>query len=120
MYFDLVRARLRRSFPLQPRKRAKAERAIFAIMNADIQAIVEAFGGDGEMLPGTGKIHEAQVDGAHSFLADPSQNFLRTHDIPPFWRRHGGVRHREIIIVAFPAAHQRRHTIWQCPTWRNH
>jgi methyl-accepting chemotaxis protein len=42
-YFDLVRKYLRRSFPHRPRFRARAERAILVVMNADMQAIVEAF-----------------------------------------------------------------------------
>jgi methyl-accepting chemotaxis protein len=42
-YFDLVRRHLRRRYPHRPRMRARAERAILAVMNADIQAIVEAF-----------------------------------------------------------------------------
>ena len=42
-YFDLVRKHLRRSFPHRPLFRARAERAILAVMNADMQAIVEAF-----------------------------------------------------------------------------
>jgi methyl-accepting chemotaxis protein len=43
LYFDLVRRRLRRSFPHRPRLRARAERAILAVMNADMQAVMEAF-----------------------------------------------------------------------------
>jgi Methyl-accepting chemotaxis protein (MCP) signalling domain/Protoglobin len=42
-YFDLVRKYLRRRYPHRPRFRANAERAILAVMNADMQAIVEAF-----------------------------------------------------------------------------
>jgi methyl-accepting chemotaxis protein len=42
-YFDLVRKHLRRSFPHRPLLRARGERAILAVMNADMQAIVEAF-----------------------------------------------------------------------------
>src|SRR5207244_146369 len=41
-YFDLVRSHLRRRFPLRPRFRAHAERAVLAVMNQDAQAIVEA------------------------------------------------------------------------------
>lgn len=42
-YFDLVRSYLRRSFPLRPGFRAKAERAILTVFNYDIQAIMDAF-----------------------------------------------------------------------------
>lgn len=42
-HFDLVRRHLRRSFPHRPRLRARAERSILAVMNADVQAVVEAF-----------------------------------------------------------------------------
>jgi methyl-accepting chemotaxis protein len=42
-YFDLVRKHLKRRYPHRPRFRAKAERAILVVMNADAQAIVEAF-----------------------------------------------------------------------------
>jgi methyl-accepting chemotaxis protein-like sensor/protoglobin len=42
-YFDLVRKHLRRSYPHRPILRARGERAILAVMNADMQAIVEAF-----------------------------------------------------------------------------
>jgi methyl-accepting chemotaxis protein len=42
-YFDLVRRYLRRSFPLRPGFRAKAERAILTVFNYDIQAIMDAF-----------------------------------------------------------------------------
>ncbi|HEY9857601.1 MAG TPA: methyl-accepting chemotaxis protein [Stenomitos sp.] len=43
MYFDLVRQYLQRSFPHRPFYRAKAERAIFAIFNFDMQAVTDAF-----------------------------------------------------------------------------
>jgi methyl-accepting chemotaxis protein len=42
-YFDLVRAYLQRDFAERPDFRAVAERAILVVMNADMQAIVEAF-----------------------------------------------------------------------------
>lgn len=43
IYFDLVRKYLKRHFRLQPGLREAAERAISAIFNYDIQAVVEAF-----------------------------------------------------------------------------
>ncbi len=43
LYFDLVRARLRSSFPLRPWLRARAERAVFTVMNYDSQAVCDAF-----------------------------------------------------------------------------
>jgi methyl-accepting chemotaxis protein len=43
LYFDLVRAHLKRRLRTRPRLRAQAERAIMVVMNADAQAIVEAF-----------------------------------------------------------------------------
>lgn len=43
MYFDLARKHLKRRYPHRPRFRARAERAILVVMNADMQAIVEAF-----------------------------------------------------------------------------
>ncbi|MNK85414.1 Methyl-accepting chemotaxis protein IV [compost metagenome] len=42
-YFDLVRKHLKQSFPLRPRFREKAERAILAVFNYDNQAITDAF-----------------------------------------------------------------------------
>jgi methyl-accepting chemotaxis protein len=42
-YFDLVRKHLGRAYPLRPGFRAKAERAILAVFNYDIQAIMDAF-----------------------------------------------------------------------------
>jgi methyl-accepting chemotaxis protein len=42
-YQDLVRKHLRRSFFYRPGYRARAERAIFAVFNYDIQAIMDAF-----------------------------------------------------------------------------
>ncbi len=42
-YFDLVRAYLRKSFPHRPFFRAKAERAILAVFNYDMQAVTDAF-----------------------------------------------------------------------------
>ena len=42
-YFDLVRAHLQRAFNDRADFRAAAERAILVVMNADMQAIVEAF-----------------------------------------------------------------------------
>jgi len=42
-YFDLVRAYLTSSFPDRPDFRADGERAILVVMNADAQAIVDAF-----------------------------------------------------------------------------
>ncbi|MDW7981188.1 MAG: globin-coupled sensor protein [Thermomicrobium sp.] len=43
LYFDLVRDELRRAFRLQPRLRARAERALFVVFNYDLQAVAEAF-----------------------------------------------------------------------------
>jgi methyl-accepting chemotaxis protein len=45
-YFDIVRARLRKSFPLRPRRRAAAERALLVVFNYDAQAITDAFYND--------------------------------------------------------------------------
>jgi methyl-accepting chemotaxis protein len=42
-YFDLVREQLLQSFPERPELRADGERAIVVVMNADAQAIVDAF-----------------------------------------------------------------------------
>jgi len=42
-YFDLVRKYLKQSFPLRPRFREKAERAILAVFNYDMQAVIDAF-----------------------------------------------------------------------------
>ncbi len=43
LYFDLVRKYLRKSFPHRPIMRGKAERAVLVVMNADMQAVIEAF-----------------------------------------------------------------------------
>ena len=43
LYFDLVRARLEERSPKDHRLRARAERALLTVFNADIQAVVEAF-----------------------------------------------------------------------------
>ncbi|MCC7013330.1 MAG: globin-coupled sensor protein [Planctomycetes bacterium] len=43
LYFDLVRKYLRNSYPLRLGLRARAERAIFTVMNYDIQAVCDAF-----------------------------------------------------------------------------
>ena len=43
IYFDLVRARLRRRYWYRPRFRARVERAVLTVFNLDIQAIVDAF-----------------------------------------------------------------------------
>jgi methyl-accepting chemotaxis protein len=42
-YFDLARRYLRRSFPHRFRLRARAERALIAVFNCDMQAIIDAF-----------------------------------------------------------------------------
>ncbi len=42
-YFDLTRARLRHDFPHRPALRARAERALVAVFNLDMQAVVESF-----------------------------------------------------------------------------
>lgn len=42
-YFDLVRKYLGQAYPLRPGFRASAERAILAVFNYDIQAIMDAF-----------------------------------------------------------------------------
>ncbi len=46
LYLDLVRERLARSYPLQAGFRSRAERALGAIFNFDMQAIAEAFFND--------------------------------------------------------------------------
>jgi methyl-accepting chemotaxis protein len=43
LYEDLVRKYLRRSFPLRPGLRRRAERAIFTVFNYDMQAVTESF-----------------------------------------------------------------------------
>ncbi|MBI5169642.1 MAG: hypothetical protein HZA61_09155 [Candidatus Eisenbacteria bacterium] len=43
LYFDLSRKHLMRAYPLQPGRRAKIERALFAVMNYDMQAVCDAF-----------------------------------------------------------------------------
>jgi hypothetical protein len=43
LYMDLVRKYLRRSFPFNPWKAARAERAIFVVFNYDTQAVTDAF-----------------------------------------------------------------------------
>ncbi len=43
LYLDLSRKHLMRSFPLQAGRRAKVERALFAVMNYDMQAVCDAF-----------------------------------------------------------------------------
>ncbi len=46
LYQDLIRKYLRRSFPLRPQFRERAERAIFTVFNYDMQAVTEAFFND--------------------------------------------------------------------------
>ncbi|MCK6445368.1 MAG: methyl-accepting chemotaxis protein [Planctomycetes bacterium] len=43
LYFDLVRKHLKKSFPLRPWKRERAERALVRVMNLDLQAVADAF-----------------------------------------------------------------------------
>ena len=40
---------------------------------------VEFLGGDGEVLPQAGKVHEAQIDGADFLFPDQGQDFFRCH-----------------------------------------
>ncbi len=42
-HFDIVRAALRRSYPHRPLLRARAERALLAVYNLDLQAMVDAY-----------------------------------------------------------------------------
>jgi methyl-accepting chemotaxis protein len=42
-YFDLVRKHLKASFPLRPRLREKGERALSAVFNYDMQAVIDSF-----------------------------------------------------------------------------
>jgi methyl-accepting chemotaxis protein len=42
-YFDLVRKHLKASFPLRPRFRERGERALSAIFNYDMQAVIDSF-----------------------------------------------------------------------------
>ncbi len=44
---------------------------------------VQRVGGDGEMLPETGEVHETQIDRLDFLLADQSQNFFRCHEQRP-------------------------------------
>ncbi|MFN8589050.1 MAG: methyl-accepting chemotaxis protein [Candidatus Eisenbacteria bacterium] len=43
LYLDLTRKHLLRAYPLQAGRRAKVERALFAVMNYDMQAVCDAF-----------------------------------------------------------------------------
>jgi methyl-accepting chemotaxis protein len=43
LYLDLTRKHLARAYPLQPGRRARVERALFAVMNYDMQAVCDAF-----------------------------------------------------------------------------
>ncbi len=43
LYLDLTRKHLARAYPLQASKRAAVERALFAVMNYDMQAVCDAF-----------------------------------------------------------------------------
>ncbi len=40
---------------------------------------VEGLGGDGEVLPQAGEIHEAEIDGLDFLFADQGQNFFGGH-----------------------------------------
>ena len=45
--------------------------------------LVERLGGDGEMLPQAGKIHETQIDGLDFLFTDQGQNFFGCHERRP-------------------------------------
>ena len=80
-YFDLVRKHLRRSFPHRPRFRAKAERAILVVMNADTQAIVEAFYFDTFQAMGV-SLEAVAVDNSDHDLSDRSAQLKGMVQVP--------------------------------------
>ena len=80
-YFDLVRKYLKRSFPHRPRFRAKAERAILVVMNADTQAIVEAFYFDTFQAMGV-DLEAVTVDSAERDLSDCSGDLKGKVQVP--------------------------------------
>ena len=71
LYFDLTRKHLVESFADDPELRARAERAILLVMNADMQAIVEAFYFDTFAAMGV-DLEGVEVGGASDDLSDCS------------------------------------------------
>ena len=69
LYFDLVRARLDERFPKDHRLRARAERALLTVFNADIQAIVEAFFFDNFQTMGV-RLETIEISSAGEDLSD--------------------------------------------------
>ncbi len=69
LYQDIVRKRLRRSFPLRFRMRNRAERAIFLVFNYDIQAVVDGFFYDYLQSVGL-DLQQVDVDSAEHDLSD--------------------------------------------------
>ena len=80
-YFDLVRARLRRSYPHRPRFRSRAERAVLAVMNVDVQAIVEAFYFDTFEAMGV-DLERVEVAGGEYDLSDCSAELKAMVHVP--------------------------------------
>jgi methyl-accepting chemotaxis protein len=80
-YFDLVRKHLRRRYPHRPRFRAKAERAILVVMNADVQAIVEAFYYDTFQAMGV-DLEQVQVERSELDLSDRSAALKAMVEVP--------------------------------------
>ena len=68
-YFDLARKHLRRRYPHRPRLRAKVERSLICVFNADMQAIVEAFYFDTFTAMGV-DLEPVAVDRAEHDLSD--------------------------------------------------
>ncbi len=80
-YFDLVRKYLKRSFPGRPRLRAQAERAIVVVMNADAQAIVEAFYFDTFQAMGV-DLTQVRVENPEHDLSDRSAELKGLVQVP--------------------------------------
>ena len=76
-YFDLLRRQLRRSFPHRPRMRARAERALLAVFNLDMQAIVEAFYYDTFATMGL-DLQQVRIDDRAQDLSDHSATLKAT------------------------------------------
>ncbi len=81
MYFDLVRKHLRRRYPHRPVFRARAERAIMVVMNADAQAIVEAFYFDTFQAMGV-DLSRLEVERPELDLSDKSAELKALVEVP--------------------------------------
>ncbi len=80
-YFDLTRKHLRKSYPHRPRMRAQAERAVLTVMNADMQAIVEAFYFDTFATMGV-QLETIPVDTSSEDLSDRGQHLKAMVRVP--------------------------------------